>query len=88
MKYNVSVVFTGHDHIYERIKPQQGIVYFVTGSGGKLRAGGIDTTGLTAASNARERVFVICEVIGDELYFNAISQTGKVIDSGMITRRK
>ena len=68
MKFNVSVVFTGHDHIYERIKPQQGIVYFVAGSGGKLRAGNLDTTtGLTAASNARERVFVICEVIGDEL---------------------
>ena len=89
VKYNVSVVFNGHDHIYERIKPQQGIVYFVTGSGGKLRAGGIESnTGLTAASNARERVFVICEVIGDELYFNAISQTGKVVDSGVITRRK
>ncbi|MBA3638964.1 MAG: metallophosphoesterase [Acidobacteria bacterium] len=89
VKYNVSTVFTGHDHIYERIKPQQGIVYFVTGSGGKLRAGGIESnTGITAASNAKERVFVICEVIGDELYFNAISQTGKVIDSGVITRRK
>ncbi len=88
VKYNVSVVFNGHDHIYERVKPQQGIVYFVTGSGGKLRAGGIEKSEITAASNARERVFVICEVIGDELYFNAISQTGQVVDSGMITRRK
>ena len=35
----VSVVFTGHDHVYERIKPQQGITYFVTGSGGQLRQG-------------------------------------------------
>jgi predicted MPP superfamily phosphohydrolase len=88
VKHNVSVVFNGHDHIYERVKPQQGIVYFVTGSGGKLRAGGIEKSDITAASNARERVFVICEVIGDELYFNAISQTGQVVDSGMITRRK
>ena len=88
VKYNVSVVFNGHDHIYERVKPQQGIVYFVTGSGGKLRAGGIEKSDITAASNARERVFVICEIIGDELYFNAISQTGQVVDSGMITRRK
>ena len=29
LKYNVSVVFTGHDHFYERTKPQKGIVYFV-----------------------------------------------------------
>ena len=89
VKHNVSVVFTGHDHIYERIKPQQGIVYFVAGSGGKLRSGDIDRgTGLTAAANASERAFVICEIIGDELYFNAITQSGKVIDSGIITRRK
>jgi len=89
VKYNVSVVFNGHDHIYERIKPQQGIVYFVAGSGGKLRGGDIDrSTGLTAVANARERVFVICEISGDELVFNAVSQSGAVIDSGVITRRK
>ena len=42
MKYSVSVVFTGHDHIYERVKPQQGITHFVIGSGGQLRPGGTD----------------------------------------------
>lgn len=89
VKHNVSVVFTGHDHIYERVKPQQGIVYFVAGSGGKLRSGDIDrSTGLTAAANARDRAFVICEISGDELFFNAISDKGQVIDSGVITRRK
>ena len=89
VKHNVSVVFTGHDHIYERVRPQQGIVYFVAGSGGKLRGGDIDrSTGLTAVANASERAFVICEISGDELYFNAVSQSGRVIDSGVITRRK
>ena len=39
VKYGVSVVFAGHDHFYERIKPQKGIVYFVVGSGGQLRQG-------------------------------------------------
>ncbi len=42
VKYNVSVVLTGHDHVYERIRPQQGIAYFVVGSGGRLRVGNID----------------------------------------------
>lgn len=89
VKHNVSVVFTGHDHIYERVKPQQGIVYFVAGSGGKLRRGDIDrSTGITAVANARDRIFVACEISGDELFFNAISHTGEVIDSGVITRRK
>ena len=49
VKYNVSVVLTGHDHFYERVKPQKGIVYFVVGSGGQLRKGNIDRgTGITA----------------------------------------
>ena len=52
VKYSVSVVLTGHDHFYERIKPQKGIVYFVVGSGGQLRKGNIDKgSGLTAAGN-------------------------------------
>ena len=33
---------TGHDHFYERLKPQNGITYFVVGSSGKLREGNID----------------------------------------------
>ena len=39
LKYGVNVVYSGHDHIYERIKPQKGIYYFVVGSSGQLRGG-------------------------------------------------
>ena len=89
LKYNVSVVFTGHDHFYERTKPQQGIVYFVTGSGGQLRKGNIDkSTGLTAVGNDQDQAFMIAEINGDQMWFNAISRQGKVFDSGTITRRK
>ena len=50
LQYNVSVVFSAHDNIYERTKPQGGITYFVVGSGGKVQQGGIDrNTGLTAS---------------------------------------
>ena len=38
----------GHEHFYERIKPQKGIQYFVLGSSAKLRKGDINATGLTA----------------------------------------
>jgi predicted MPP superfamily phosphohydrolase len=89
LKYNVSVVLTGHDHFYERTKPQQGIVYFVVGSGGQLRKGNIDkSTGLTAAGNDQDQSFMIAEINGDEMWFNAISRQGKVFDSGSFTRRK
>jgi len=89
LKYNVSVVLTGHDHFYERTKPQKGIVYFVVGSGGQLRKGNIDTrTGLSAAGNDQDQSFMIAEINGDEMWFNAISRQGKVFDSGSLTRRK
>ena len=39
IQYNVSLVLNGHDHTYERIKPQNGIQYFVEGSSGQLREG-------------------------------------------------
>jgi predicted MPP superfamily phosphohydrolase len=89
LKYNVSVVFTGHDHFYERTKPQKGIVYFVAGSGGQLRKGNIDKgSGLTAAGNDQDQAFMAVEINGDQMWFNAVSRAGQVIDSGEITRRK
>jgi len=87
--YNVSVAFTGHDHVYERVKPQKDITYFVTGSGGKLAPGDLDRSSpIMAKGLDTEQVFLIAEIIGDEMTFNAISRSGKVIDSGTITRRK
>lgn len=84
----VSVVFTGHDHFYERVKPQKGIVYFVVGSGGKLRQGNIDpSTGLTARGLDTDLSFLAAEIFEDELTFNVISRSGQIVDSGTITRR-
>jgi predicted MPP superfamily phosphohydrolase len=89
LKYNVSVVLTGHDHFYERVKPQKGIVYFVVGSGGQLRKGNIDKgSGLTAAGNDQDQSFMVAEINGDQMWFNAVSRLGQVFDSGVITRRK
>jgi hypothetical protein len=89
IKHNVGVVFTGHDHFYERTKPQKGIVYFVVGAGGKLRKGNIDTgSGITAKGNDTDYSFLAVEINQDEMTFNAVSRQGLVFDSGTITRRK
>lgn len=89
LKYNVSVVLTGHDHFYERVKPQKGIAYFVVGSGGQLREGNIDrSTGLTAGGFDTDLVFLAAEIDGNEMYFNAISRKGSVVDSGLLSRRQ
>jgi predicted MPP superfamily phosphohydrolase len=88
VEYNVSVVLTGHDHTYERVKPQHGIVYFVVGSGGKLRPGDLNPrSGLTARGFDRDNAFMVGEIVGDSLFFQAVSRTGKVVDSGVLLRR-
>jgi hypothetical protein len=89
VRYNVSLVLNGHDHTYERIKPQNGIQYFVEGSSGQLRSGDLRKgSPLTAFGNDRDQTFMLMEVDGDQLTFNTIVRGGAVIDSGIIQRRK
>jgi hypothetical protein len=89
IKNDVSVVFAGHDHFYERTTPQNGIVHFVVGSGGQLRRGNIDRRSPFLASGFdTDLAFLAAEIDGDELFFNVISRTGQVIDSGVIRRRE
>ena len=87
IRYGVDVVFSGHDHIYERIRPQNGIHYFVSGAGGKLRRGNIGPSTLTAAGYDRDRSFMLIEVEGDRLHFQAVSRSGQVVDAGAIPKR-
>jgi hypothetical protein len=86
VKYGMSVVFSGHDHIYERLKPQKGIHYFVAGSGGKLRKGDLQPSATTAAGFDQDQAFMVVEVDADELFFQTISRTGVTVDSGVIPR--
>jgi hypothetical protein len=87
VRYGVSAAFSGHDHFYERIKPQKGgIVYWVSGGGGSLRTGDIRDTDMTSKGFDRDYHFMIVEIIGDDLYFQAIGRTGATIDSGVVHR--
>ena len=87
LKYGVDVVFSGHEHFYQRIKPQKGINYFVSGAAGELRPGDIRQSELTAAGFDADRSFMLIEVAGNELSFQAISRTGKTVDQGTILLR-
>lgn len=87
VRYGVSAAFSGHDHFYERSKPQQGgIVYWVAGAGGRLRKGDLRPSALTARGFDADNHFMLVEIAGDELHFQAISRTGASVDSGMIPR--
>jgi 3',5'-cyclic AMP phosphodiesterase CpdA len=84
LKYGVNVVFSGHDHVYERVKPQKGIYYFVSGAAGQLRKGNMRPDEETAAYFDQDQSFMLVEVAGADMYFNAISRTGTTVDSGVI----
>jgi predicted phosphodiesterase len=86
VKYDVSVVLAGHEHFYERLKPQQGIQYFISGAGGQLRKGDIIRKEPMAVGYDADRSYMLMEVIGKELYFQAINRTGVTVDKGTITQ--
>jgi len=86
--YGVDVVMSGHDHIYERLAPQKGITYFVIGSSGQLRRGGITPSPTTAKGYADDQAFSLMEIAGTALSFRTISRTGATIDSGIIQSRR
>ena len=84
-RYRVNLALSGHDHIYERTKPQQGIQYFVSGAGGKVRRGDVDRgSGLSAASFDDDNHFMVIELDDNQVSFEAISETGVVVDNGLV----
>lgn len=86
LRHGVSLVLSGHEHFYERIKPQRGIPYFIVGSSAKLRRGDIQKTELTAKGFDTDNVFMICEIHDNTLAFQVITREGKTIDSGSVER--
>jgi predicted phosphodiesterase len=86
LKHGVNVVMSGHEHFYERVKPQKGIAYFTIGSSAKLRPGDLRKSELTLYGNDREYMFMLVEIDGDEMFFQAINDKGVTIDAGSIRR--
>ena len=89
VKHGMDVVFAGHEHFYERIKPQQGIYYFISGSGGKLRQGDVkEGSPLTAKAYDRDMSFMLIEVNDNQMHFQVVSRAGETVDSGIITNSR
>jgi hypothetical protein len=87
LTYGVNVVFSGHDHIYERLTPQKGIYYFVEGASGELRKGNTRPSAMTAKAFDQDQSFMLVEIDGNQLSFQAISRTGTTVDSGTLRRQ-
>lgn len=83
----VEVVFSGHEHVYQRMKPANGINYFVLGNSGKLMTNDFRQNGDRAKGFDSDQSFMIVEVSGDKLYFQTIARSGETIDSGELERQ-
>jgi predicted phosphodiesterase len=88
LKYRVNVVLSGHEHVYERIAPQQGIAYFVLGSSGELRYHDLHPSPQMTKGFDTDRTFGLLEIDKDGLSFQIISRKGETVDSGVIKARR
>jgi hypothetical protein len=83
-KHRVQLVLAGHDHDYERMIPQGGVQYVVTGGGGV----GTRPVGTSSFTELSVDVihFVYAEVGAERLVLHAIDGTGAEFDSVVISR--
>jgi predicted phosphodiesterase len=82
-EYGVNVVFSGHEHTYERFKPQNGIYYFVVGSSAKLINHDFRNNNDLDKGFDQDRTFAIVEIAGDKLYYQVISRKWRTVDYGV-----
>jgi 3',5'-cyclic AMP phosphodiesterase CpdA len=85
VRYGVAAVFSGHDHVYERVRPQRGVQYFVSGAGGQLRRGGLDRSSpLFEAGDDQVNSFIYVEVAPDRLRFRTVGADARTLDEGAL----
>ena len=84
LRHGVRVALSGHEHFYERTRPQRGITYFISGAAGSLRVGDARLSPLTARAFDTDYSFMLFEIAGDELFYQSVSRSGHSVDSGSI----
>jgi 3',5'-cyclic AMP phosphodiesterase CpdA len=77
-RHKVDLVFTGHDHVYERTVPIRGVTYVVSGGGGR-RLYPAGRGRLTACSRSAHHA-VLVRVDGGSLSLEATEPDGTVFD--------
>jgi hypothetical protein len=82
-QYDVPLVLAGHDHDYQRSRPQDGVTYVVSGGGAKLRPTGHEEFTAVSASvlHYLDLLFYDDRIVG-----RAVDQAGHLVDSFTITR--
>jgi hypothetical protein len=81
----VDVVFSGHEHLYERAELQRGILYFITGGAGSLRAG--DAARRRSSRAATTRTITSCwRDFRRWIFLPGDQSPGRDVDAGSLRR--
>lgn len=86
-KYGVQMIFSGHDHNYERFHPVDGVHSVVSGGGGIFVYGLVERDGNSALFQPRWN-FCRVQLRGDQLQLQAIDLNGVVFDALEIRRTR
>jgi hypothetical protein len=81
----VHAYLAGHDHFYQRFRPQKGVSHFVCGSSGQLRRGNARPDSEVEAVEDQQRAFMLWEASAATLRFLAINEQGRAFDCGEIS---
>lgn len=80
----VDVVFSGHEHLYSRSEPQNGVLYFVSGGAGSLRKGDVRPSNAIARGYDDDFHFMLIEINDEGFFWQAVNRTGVTVDAGAL----
>jgi hypothetical protein len=80
----IKVTFSGHNHFYARMKPQNGIIHFITGGGGRSLKTPVKDEKTATAVEAYHFVYV--ELYPEKLNFWMVPSSGEPVDAGSIVQ--
>lgn len=83
-RYGVQIVFSGHEHDYQRSDPINGVTYIVTGAASRTRRTGVDDFTAVAYSTHH---YVDMNIYDDHILLRAIDQDGEQFDEVVIPAR-
>ncbi len=87
LKGKVDAVFSGHEHFYQKIRPQGGIHYFISGGGSKIRKGAVKKHEQVEFA-AEALHFLDIELSASALRYTAISGRGAPLHAGTIPKKQ
>ena len=86
VRHGVDVAFSGHEHIYQRSALRNGIQYFVSGGAGSLRLHDGARSPYIERTFNTDLHFLLVEIDGEDLHFQAVSRVGDTVDAGTLSR--